>query len=334
MRGKCVHLRGCPSQNPGGGWASSWSIRHCIALTVSGVLLFVGAAFAKGDVPPASEELGLWLAAPVLAILTLLVVIERARRYRAETDMRQSQAAVVHMNRVEVFGELASSLAHEVNTPLAAIMNDARAARHFLEASAPGLRNARECIAAIESNAQRAREVILRLRSALRKETAARSLRDLSSIVSDSVRLLQREARDRGVEFELALATRPLQVEVDPTQVQQVILNLLLNALDASAEQPMERRRVVVWTQASGSLAETLVMDRGCGVPDKDRPHLFEPFYTTKPMGLGMGLSISRSIAESHGGRILMEPAAEVGSVFRLILPLAGRARVAPRDAA
>jgi signal transduction histidine kinase len=172
------------------------------------------------------------------------------------------------------------------------------------------------------------------MRSALRRETAARSLRDLSSIVRDSVQLLQHEARDRGAEFELRLATQPLQVEVDPIQVQQVVLNLLLNALDASAEQPVERRRVVVRTQASASLAEAVVVDRGCGVPDKDRPHLFEPFYTTKPTGLGMGLSISRSIAESHGGRILMEPAAEVGSVFRLILPLAGRATVAPRDAA
>ena len=276
----------------------------------------------------------MWLAVSVLAVLILLVVIERARRRRAELNMRQSQATVAHMNRVEVFGELASALAHEVNAPLAAIMNDARAARHFLEATAPGLRDARECIAAIEISAQRAREVILRMRSALRKETAARSLRDLSSIVSDSVQLLQHEARDRGVEFELVLATRPLQVEVDPVQVQQVVLNLLLNALDASAEQPAERRRVLVRTQAWEGLGEALVLDRGCGVPDKDRPHLFEPFYTTKPTGLGMGLSISRSIAESHGGRILMEPAGEVGSVFRLTLPLAGRATVAPRDAA
>ena len=333
MMGKCVHLRGCPSQIPQGGWASSWSVRHCFALTVSGVLLIVGAAFAKGEVPPASEELGLWLAAPVLTILTLLVVIERTRRHRAEMNMRQSQATVLHMNRVEVFGELASALAHEVNTPLAAIMNDARAARHFLEAPAPGLRNARECIAAIESNAERAREVILRMRSALRKETAARSLRDLSSIVSDSVQLLEHEARDRGAEFELLLARQPLQVDVDPVQVQQVVLNLLLNALDASAEQPAERRCVVVRTQASGSSAEAMVRDRGCGVSAEDRPHLFEPFYTTKPAGLGMGLSISRSIAESHGGRILMEPA-EVGSVFRLVLPLAGRATVAPRGLA
>ena len=306
-----------------------------LGLTASGVLLIAGPAFAaKAEVSlPAPQGFGLWPAVPVLAILILLVVTERARRRRAEKDMRQSQATVEHMNRVEVFGELASALAHEVNTPLAAIMNDARAARRFLEAPAPGLRNARECIAAIESNAQRAREVILRMRSALRKETAARSLRDLSSIVSDCVRLLQHEAHDRGAEFELRLARQPLQVDVDPVQVQQVVLNLLLNALDASTEQPAERRRVVVRTQASGSSAEAMVRDRGCGLSAEDRAHLFEPFYTTKPTGLGMGLSISRSIAESHGGRILMEPA-EVGSVFRLVLPLARRTAVAPRDVA
>ena len=144
---------------------------------------------------------------------------------------------------------------------------------------------------------------------------------------------LQHEARDRGAEFELLLARQALQVDVDPVQVQQVVLNLLLNALDASAEQPAERRRVVVRTRASGSSAEAMVRDRGCGVSAEARPHLFEPFYTTKPAGLGMGLSISRSIAESHGGRILMEPA-EVGSVFRLVLPLARRTTVAPRDVA
>ena len=129
------------------------------------------------------------------------------------------------------------------------------------------------------------------------------------------------------------VARQPLQVDVDPVQVQQVVLNLLLNALEASAEQPAERRRVVVRTRASGSSAEAMVRDRGCGVSAEGRPHLFEPFYTTKPAGLGMGLSISRSIAESHGGRILMEPA-DIGSEFRLVLPLARRTRVVPRDVA
>ena len=307
-----------------------------LGLLVGGALMIAGpisAATAEVSIP-ASPELGLWLAVPVLAILILLVVIERARRRRAEMDMRQSQATVVHMNRVEVFGELASALAHEVNTPLAAIMNDARAARHFLEAPAFGLRDVRECIAAIETSARHARDIILRMRGALRKETAERSLQDLSSIVSDSIQLLQHAARDRGVEFELALAPQPLPVEVDPIQVQQVVLNLLVNALDASAEQPAERRRVVVQTQISGSRAEATVRDRGCGVPAEDRAHLFQPFYTTKPTGLGMGLSVSRAIAESHRGHVLMEPAEDVGSVFRLILPLAGRATVAPRDAA
>jgi C4-dicarboxylate-specific signal transduction histidine kinase len=253
--------------------------------------------------------------------------VERVRQHRAEKKARQNQATVVHMNRVEVFGELTGALAHQVNTALAAIMNDARAARHFLEASGPESRDARECIAAIEAHAQRAHEVILWIRNALRREPGARSFQDLSSIVRDSVQLLQAEARARGVEFDLLLASRSLPVEVDLVQLQQVVLNLLLNALDASAEQPPERRHVVVRTQASGSSAEAEVCDRGCGVAAKHRPHLFEPFYTTKPTGLGMGLSISSSIAESHGGRILMESAEGVGSVFRLMLPLVGNNR-------
>ena len=315
------------------------SPRLCLALTVSGALLIADAASAAEErVLPASQKLGVALALLILGMLILEVVVERARRKRAEREVRQSQATVAHMNRVEVFGELAGALAHEVNSPLAAIMNDARAARHFLEGPAPGLRDARECIAAIEINTQRALEVILRMRNALRRQVGARSVRDLSSIVNDSVQLLQHEARDRGVELELALASQPLEVDVDSVQVQQVVLNLMLNALDASAEQPPERRRVLVRTQASGSSAEAIVLDRGCGVSAKERPHLFEPFYTTKATGLGMGLSISRSIAESHGGRLVMEPADDVGTVFRFVLPLVGRPTAtvahAPRDAA
>jgi len=249
--------------------------------------------------------------------------VERLGRHRVEKKARQSQATVVHMNRVEVFGELTGALAHQVNTALAAIMNDARAARNFLEASGAESHEVRECIAAIEVHAQRAHDVIQWIRNALRREPGARSFQDLSSIVRDSVQLLQAEARERGVELDLLVAPRSLPVEVDLVQLQQVVLNLLLNALDASAEQPPERRRIVVRTQASGSSVEAEVRDWGCGVAAKHQAHLFEPFYTTKPTGLGMGLSISSSIAESHGGRILMESTEGVGSVFRLILPLA-----------
>ncbi len=294
-----------------------------------------GGGARQGRANPVASMIGVGVSTLVLAMLILGVVVYRVyhvRRQRTEMDARQQQATVVHMSRVEVFGELAGALAHEIKTPLAAIMNDARAAQHFLEVSGPGLRDARECIAAIESNVQRAHDVILQMRNALRSEPGARSLRDLSSIVRDSVQLLQREARDRGAEFGLLLARRPLQVEVNPVQLQQVLVNLLLNGLDAIAEQPPERRRVVVRTHASGGWAEGEVLDRGCGVPDKHRPHLFEPFYTTKPTGLGMGLSISRAIAELYGGRILMESAEGVGSVFRLILPLARQNQVAPTE--
>jgi C4-dicarboxylate-specific signal transduction histidine kinase len=305
-----------------------------LSLSLTGTLLMGDAASAaNGDARVSLlQKLGVGLALLVLALLILEVVVEHVRRRRAEIDARQNQAAVVHMNRVEVFGELAGALAHEVNTPLAAIMNDARATRHFLEGSTPALPDALECIDAIEINAQRAHEVIARMRNALRREDSARSLQDLSSIVRDSVRLLEHEARHRGAEFELLLARQPLQVEGDAVQLQQVLLNLLLNALDASTEQPAARRRVFVRTQASGGLAEATVRDRGCGVPAEVRARLFEPFYTTKPTGLGMGLAISRSIAVSHGGRILMEPAEEVGAVFRLILPLAGQTAVARRE--
>jgi signal transduction histidine kinase len=309
-------------------------LSHWLSFTLiaGAIQLLGGVTWANDEISPAAQSFAVGLPPLMLTTLILGFVVHRVRRQKAQTESRQEHATALHTNRVEVFGLLAGALAHEINAPLAAIMNDARAAQHFLEASGPELGEARECIAAIETNAQRARDVILRMRSALRRQPGARSLQDLSGIVRESVLLMRHEAHDRGAEFELALEKRPLPVEVDAVQIQQVLLNLLLNALEATAEQPPERRRGAVRTYASGSSAVAEVMDRGGGVPSKHWAHIFEPFYTTKATGLGMGLSISRSIAELHGGRILMESTEGVGSVFRLIVPLAERTTLAPRE--
>ena len=259
----------------------------------------------------------------VQAGLIVALLLQRRTRRRVEAEARDSRARIAHMNRVSVVGELAGTLAHEVNTPLAAILNDARAARRFLDAPTPRLADARAAVTAVEAHGQRARDVLLHVRSALRTEGQPLKVVDLSVVVGDAVYLVESDARDHDIAVEVALSSTELRVECDAVQIQQVLLNLLLNALEAAQGQPPERRRLRVEVSAGPSSAEVAVRDWGRGVPAADRARLFEPFFTTKREGLGMGLSICRTIVEAHGGRISMEPGGPVGSTFRFSLPLA-----------
>jgi two-component system, LuxR family, sensor kinase FixL len=227
------------------------------------------------------------------------------------------------MNRVSVVGELTGTLAHEVNTPLAAMMNDARAARRFLDAPSPRLADARAAITAVEAHGQRARDVLLHVRSALRKDEQPPRTVKLSEVVREAIDLVASDAREHDIRVEVVMPAAEPPVECDAVQIQQVALNLLLNALEAAQGQPPERRRIRVEVKAGPEYAETAVRDWGRGVAPDERPRLFQPFFTTKRDGLGMGLSISRTIIEAHGGRISMEPGALAGSTFRFSLPLA-----------
>jgi signal transduction histidine kinase len=236
------------------------------------------------------------------------------------------------MNRISVVGELAGTLAHEVNTPLAAILNDARAARRFLDAPTPMLADARAAIPAVEAHGQRARDVLQHVRNAVRKEAQPLQVVDLSEVVRDAVHLVEVDARDHDIAVEVEAPPAAQRVECDTVQIQQVLLNLLLNALEAAQGQASERRRVRVEVSAGPDSAEVTVRDWGRGVAAADRAKLFEPFFTTRRDGLGMGLSISRSIVEAHGGHISMEPES-VGSTFRVLLPLAVEHAAAAREA-
>jgi signal transduction histidine kinase len=259
----------------------------------------------------------------VQAGLIAAMLLQRRSRRRLEAEERDSRARVAHLNRISVVGELAGTLAHEVNTPLAAILNDARAARRFLDAPIPRLADARAAITAVEAHGQRARDVLLHVRNALRKEGAPPRVVDLSELVREAVHLVESDARDHEVDIDVAAPAPRLRVECDAVQIQQVLLNLLLNALEAAQGQPSERRRLRIEMSAGPDSAEVAVRDWGRGVPAGDRARLFEPFFTTKREGLGLGLSISRTIVEAHGGRISMEPGRAVGSTFRFSLPLA-----------
>jgi signal transduction histidine kinase len=253
--------------------------------------------------------------------LIAFLLLERRRRRAAESESRANQERIAHINRVGTIAELSGSLAHELNGPLGAVVNNARAARKFLLGPLPDLAEVRASLLDIESSAERASLVIKRLRTVLRKDHFRPGRVDAGSVVQDAVRLVQAEADRRRVTVELVLPPALPAVTGDDVLLLQVLLNLLLNALDAVAAQPTGQRRIAVHTAAHGNAVEISVSDSGTGLPAGALEGVFEPFFTTKPNGLGMGLTICRSIAEAHGGRIAAENLPGGGAVFRLTLP-------------
>jgi len=249
---------------------------------------------------------------------------------RAEAMLRRNLDEIAHLNRVAAMGELTASLAHELNQPLAAILSNAQAAGRFLGGESPDLVQVRECLTDIVADDKRAAEVIRRLRGLLKKEAAQRSSVDLNEVVSEAIRLLRNDAMLRNVSVKVEPFAGLPPVLGDRIQLYQVALNLIVNGVDAVAERPPENRWVLVRTAAShGGGVELTVEDSGKGIADGDLSRVFEPFFSTKQEGLGMGLSICRSIVEAHGGRIWAERRAGPGAVFRCLLPVAQRATAA-----
>ena len=246
-------------------------------------------------------------------------------RRRAEEALRETQTELAHVTRVTALGELAASIAHEVNQPLAAIVADASACLNWLAADRPDLSNVREALAAIVSDGDRAGQVVARIRALLSRSTAARKPYHLDDVIGGVLPLVRPELTRSGIVLETALAADLPQVMGDPIELQQVLLNLLLNAAEASKEVAAERRRIVVRStleqRDSGTWALVAVEDAGVGIGTTDPAHLFDAFYTTKPGGLGMGLSISRSIIERHGGRMWATRNEEFGVTFTFSLP-------------
>jgi two-component system sensor kinase FixL len=219
-------------------------------------------------------------------------------------------------------GELTASLAHELNQPLTGILTNAQAARRLLDAGPPDLDELREILADIVADDKRAAEVIQRLRDLLRKgETQLCSL-DLNVLIRDVVKLLGSDAIIRRVLVTLDLDVRPALVMGDRVQLQQVVLNLLLNAMDAAAESAGSDRTVVVRTRTEADAVEVSVKDAGPGLRDGTQELIFQPFYTTKAGGMGMGLAIAKSIIEAHVGVIWAENTPPRGAAFCFRVPL------------
>jgi C4-dicarboxylate-specific signal transduction histidine kinase len=248
----------------------------------------------------------------------------------AETARRRNLDEIAHMNRVVAIGELTAALAHELNQPLAAILNNAQVARRFLSDELPDLIQVGVCLADIVADDKRAAEIIQRLRTLVKKGESHADLVDLNEVVHEAIRLLGHDAmrRQASIKFEPFPGLPP--VLGDRVQLCQVVLNLLMNGLEAVAELAASDRREIVRTvEFDNGFVELMVEDSGKGIAEGDLARVFEPFFSTKPEGLGMGLSISRSIVQAHGGRIWAENNVGSGAVFHCVLPAAQHAPVA-----
>ena len=243
-------------------------------------------------------------------------------RKQTEELARQHEAALAHALRVSTLGEMAAVLAHELNQPLAAIVSYARGCTRRLRSGTASPYDLAPTIDQISAQALRAGEYIRHVRALVRKDKAAREPVDVTGLLQDVARLLAPEARRLGVSIDLEVSAAPLVVLGTRIQIEQVMLNLVRNAFDAMREQPVAERRVAIRAASAGEGGVTIaVRDAGSGLSDEVAQQVFEPFFTTKPDGMGMGLAISRSIVEAHGGRIHATPNETRGTTFWVKLP-------------
>lgn len=240
----------------------------------------------------------------------------------AELEDGQQREQIVHLSRVATLSELSSSLAHELNQPLAIILTNAQAAQRLLAQQPPDLAEARDILTDIVSEDQRAAEVIRRLRSLLKDGKTSLQPLDVNETVETVLQLMRSDLTRQSVTVQPSLANNLPCISGDHIQLQQVLLNLILNACDAMAGKPPENRHLILATARCNSAVRVSISDTGCGLP-QDVSRVFEPFYTTKKQGLGLGLSICASIVQAHKGRLWGEAcmAAGGGATFHLELP-------------
>jgi signal transduction histidine kinase len=288
------------------------------AVSISGAVRGLG-PFAVGAAPASVLSLQLFLVAVSVPVMFLATAIEERRA--AEHAMQRHRAELAHVTRLSTMGELATSLAHELNQPLTAILSNAQAAQRFLGASPPNLTELGEILKDVVQDNKRASEVIQRLRALVRKDDIAFVALDIGDLLRDVVSIVHNDAILRHSRVLLDVGTGLPPVRGDRIQLQQVALNLLLNALEAMKDFPTARRQVVVRVDRDDAgMVRVAVRDWGVGVGG-DAVDIFQPFYTTKPTGLGMGLSISRSIIEGHGGQLRAQNNPDQGATFWFTLP-------------
>jgi len=234
------------------------------------------------------------------------VSMDITERKQAEGELQEHRNELAHISRVSALGQLSSSLAHEINQPLGAILRNAEAAELFLKQTPPDLEEVQEILKDIRNDEQRAVSVIERMRVLLKRRELQLEALAVSELISEVARLLNTELQMHHASLRIDIADGLPDVYGDGVHLQQVILNLLLNSLDALNGNSEEQREIVIRaSQSTDGMVEFVVVDRGTGVAPEQSPHMFEPFYTTKKNGTGIGLAISKTIVEMHGGEIM-----------------------------
>jgi signal transduction histidine kinase len=280
--------------------SSSWWAGHGIS-TTTGLLMGLAVSGLAGT---------LWL--------------EHRRRQIAEVEARRHLATMADLDRRAAMGHLTASLAHELRQPLGAILRNSEAATVLLAADPPNVVELQEIVEDIRKDDKRAAEIIRRVKGLLEKHEVREEAVNVNELARETVEFLAPDAAARGATLHVSLQN-PAIVRGDRVHLQQVLVNLILNGLDAMAAAPPDRRTILVSTSAADGRLELSVADQGAGIPAAILTRVFDPFFSTKSDGMGMGLSVARGIVEAHGGRILAENNIDRGVTMRVLLPLRSR---------
>ena len=261
----------------------------------------------------------------ITGLLANLVKRHRAERSlkQAEEEARRHREQINLLSRVSLLGEMTASLAHELNQPLSAIISNANAGMRSIDKGKEDPGTLREILVDVEADGRRAHDIIHNVRNTIKKGDPTRRRINLNELVTKVAHIVRPDAVAYSCEIETSLAEDLPLIEVDPVQIQQVLVNLVSNALDAMRQTPPDRRKVEISTAGNGENEVRLsVRDHGTGIRYEVHERLFDQFFTTKEQGLGMGLAIVRSIVESHGGKIQAENVADGGALFYFTLPV------------
>lgn len=295
---------------------------------------------SESEIPPGTvvhfKEPTFWEAYKTEALIAIAIVllqsglvagllIERRRRRGAEASVDKHRFELAHASRLAIAGELTASIAHEINQPLGAILSNVNAAELMLHSGTAQASELQQILGDIHRDNIRASEVIRRLRSLLTKHQVERKVIDLNDSLADMATILRAEAHRRRVTLAIRPELPSVEVVADRIQMQQVLLNLALNAMDAVSDVPDERKTVMISTERRLGDALITVQDRGHGIAPEHRSKLFDSFFSTKRTGIGLGLSIVRTLVEAQNGNVWVEDAPGDGAVFRVRLPLAGQ---------